>query len=86
MILFSGFSEGKWTPDLAILLSEIVFKQIMAIGIKAEIPNIKMFLGDQSNNKFRNEFAKFKVEKEDAEQSSTVKTKQNNLQKKLNQN
>ena len=75
MILFSGFSEGKWTPDLAILLSEIVFKQIMAIGVKSEIPNMKVFMGDQSNNKFRKSFAKFKVEKEDAEQSSTVKNK-----------
>ena len=50
LILFGGFVEGKWNPDVAILLSEIVFKQIMAIGIKAKIPNIKMFIGDQGNN------------------------------------
>ena len=31
MILFGGFVEGKWTPDVAILLSEVVFKKIMAI-------------------------------------------------------
>ena len=73
--LFSGFTEGKWNPDVAILLSEIVFKQIIAIGVKSEIPNMKVFMGDQSNNKFRKSFAKFKVEKEDAEQSSTVENK-----------
>ena len=33
LILFTGFSEGKWTPDVAILLAEIVLKQIMAIGV-----------------------------------------------------
>ena len=75
MILFSGFNEGKWNPDVAILLAEIVFKQIMAIGIKAEIPKMKIFLGDQSNAQFRNEFAKFKVEKQDSEKSSTVENK-----------
>ncbi len=63
MVLFGGFVEGKWTPDVALLLSEIVFKQIAAIGVKAEIKNIKLFLKDQSNNKFHKEFAKFKVQK-----------------------
>tara|TARA_R100000008_G_C3587031_1_gene173298 strand:+ start:519 stop:1028 length:510 start_codon:yes stop_codon:yes gene_type:complete len=62
MILFGGFAEGKWSPDVAILLSEIVLKQIMAIGIKAEIPKMKIFIADQSNNKFHEEFAKFKVQ------------------------
>jgi len=61
MVLFGGFMEGKWTPDVAVLLSEIVFKQIVAIGVKAEVPNMKMFLKDQSNNKFRSKFAKFKL-------------------------
>ena len=75
LILFGGFVEGKWNPDVAILLSEIVFKQVMAIGVKAEIPNIKMFIGDQGNNKFRKEFAKFKVEKKEADKSSEVENK-----------
>ena len=75
LILFGGFVEGKWNPDVAILLSEIVFKQIMAIAVKAEIPNVKMFLGDQSNTKFRKEFAKFKIEKEEADKSSKVENK-----------
>ena len=83
MILFSGFTEGKWNPDLAILLAEIVFKQIMAIGVKSEIPNMKVFMGDQSNNKFRKSFAKFKVEKEDAEQSSTVENKAEKFAKEI---
>ena len=60
MILFSGFMDGKWTPDVALLLAKVVFKQIMAIGMKAEIPNIKLFLRDQSNTKFHKQFAEFK--------------------------
>ena len=64
MILFGGFTQGKWTPDLAILLAEIVFKQVLAIGMRAKVKNIKLGLKDQSNNAFRKEFAQFKVQKE----------------------
>jgi hypothetical protein len=71
VVLFGGFTEGKWSPDLAILLAEIVFKQIMAIGIKAGIKNIKVFTNDQSNNKFHNSFAKFKSSKEKAKMDVT---------------
>ena len=71
MVLFSGFMKGKWTPDVAILLSEIVFKQIMAIGVAAKIPDIKMFLKDQSNSKFYQEFAKFKLDRKEAEETET---------------
>ena len=75
MVLFGGFAEGKWTPDVAVLLAEIVFKQIMAIGVKAEIKNIKLFMKDQSNNKFHKEFAKFKVQKNKAKTESTEENK-----------
>ena len=42
MILFGGFVEGKWTPDVAMLIAEVVFKQIMAMGMRAEIPQMKL--------------------------------------------
>ena len=64
MVLFGGFSEGKWSPDVAILLAEIVLKQIMAIGVKAEIPKMKIFIKDQGNSKFHSEFANFKIQKQ----------------------
>ena len=63
MMLFGGFVNGKWTPDLAILLAPITFDHIMAIGMKAEIPKMKLSVGDVSNNQFHKEFAKFKNEK-----------------------
>ncbi len=59
-MLFGGFMEGKWTVDVAMLIAEIVFKQIMAIGIKAEVQNINLFIKDQSTNKFHKQFAEFK--------------------------
>ena len=59
-MLFGGFMEGKWTVDVAMLIAEIVFKQIMAVGIKAEVQNINLFIKDQSTNKFHKQFAEFK--------------------------
>ena len=83
MVLFSGFMKGKWTPDVAILLSEIVFKQIMAIGVAANIPDIKMFLKDQSNSKFYSEFAEFKLDRDKAKASEETENKAEKFAKKI---
>jgi len=42
------------------LIAEIVFKQIMAIGVRANIQSLKLFIKDQSSSKFHSQFAKFK--------------------------
>lgn len=60
IVLFGGFMEGKWSVDVALLIAEVVFKQIMAIGIKANIQNINLFIKDQSTSKFHKQFAEFK--------------------------
>ena len=83
MVLFGGFMEGKWTPDVAILLSEIVFKQIVAIGMKAGVENMKLFLKDQSNTKFNKSFTEFKVGKNRAKESATSKNKAKEFAKEL---
>ena len=66
-LLFSGFTEGKWTVDLGVLLAEIVFNQILAIGMKAKIKNIKILSSDNSNNEFRKDYAELMVQKEGKE-------------------
>lgn len=83
MVLFGGFMEGKWTPDVAILLSEIAFKQIMAIGVAAKIPDIKMFLKDQSNSKFYSEFAEFKLNRNKTKASEETENKAEKFAKKI---
>ena len=42
----------------------------MAICVKAEIPKMKIFITDQSNNKFHQEFANFKVQKQKSTEST----------------
>jgi len=38
IILYSGFLEGKWNPDLMMLLMEPTMYMIMALAEKADIP------------------------------------------------
>jgi len=68
-ILFSGFMDGKWSVDLGLLLAEIIFNQILAIGMKSKIKNMRILSGDHTNTKFRREHARMilgKKEKEEA--------------------
>lgn len=67
-ILFTGFVDGKWTVDLAMLLAEIVFNQVLALGVKAKIKNIKVLSSDNSNAEFRKEYGKLMVSKEKKEE------------------
>ena len=72
-LLFSGFTEGKWSVDLSLLLAEIVFNQVLAIGMKAKIKNIKILSSDNSNNEFRKDYAELMVQKEGQEEDTKVK-------------
>lgn len=58
-ILFSGFVKGKWSVDLSLLLTEVVFNQILAIGMRAKIKNIRMLIGDHTNTTFKEDLADF---------------------------
>ena len=42
VIVFAGFVEGKFNPDVGLLLTPIVAKMIMAIGKKAGVEKIKL--------------------------------------------
>ena len=42
VIVFSGFVEGKFTPDVGLLLTPIIGDMILAIGKKAGIKSIKI--------------------------------------------
>ena len=50
-ILFGGFLEGKFTPDVAFIITEPVLKMIIAMGIKAGVKKFRLSLSDITNNK-----------------------------------
>lgn len=41
--LFSGFANGQWTPDLAILMAKPVYAMIHAIGERAGVKVVSKF-------------------------------------------
>ena len=51
VIVFGGFLEGKFTPDVAFIITEPVMKMLVAIGMNAGIEKIRFSLSDITNNK-----------------------------------
>jgi len=56
MLLFAGFTEGKWNPDLAVLLAPIVMAMIVGIAKRAKLKEIVVTLDDKSPTKIAEEF------------------------------
>ena len=50
IILFSGFSEGKWTPDVAFIITEPIMKMIATIGIQGGVKKFRISTQDLTNN------------------------------------
>ena len=51
IILFSGFTEGKWTPDVGFMLAEVVMKMVATIGFTGGVKKFKISMSDLTNNK-----------------------------------
>ena len=58
---FSGFMQGKYTPDVGFMIIEPLMKLVSAIGIRAGISELKLSLEDLSNNKFLKDMAELKA-------------------------
>lgn len=51
VVIFAGFVEGKFNPDVGLLLTPIVAKMIMAIGKNAGIEKININVPKQNDTK-----------------------------------
>ena len=61
VMTFSGFMQGKFTPDVGFMLVEPLMKLVSAIGIRAGVKELKLSLEDLSNNKFLKDMAELKA-------------------------
>jgi len=68
IIVFAGFTEGKWTPDIAFIIAEPVMKMIAAIGIQGGVKKFRMSMQDLTNNKSMESVMNVKANKEKFEQ------------------
>jgi len=67
-ILFKGFTEGKWNPDLLMLLAEPMTYILLALAERADIDNIKIYRGEEEDEDdeatlFNMEIGKEKLDK-----------------------
>ena len=51
IVVFAGFTEGKWTPDVGFMLAETVVKMVATIGFTAGVKKFKISMQDLTNNK-----------------------------------
>ena len=79
VILFGGFTEGKWTPDVAFIIAEPVMKMIATIGVIAGIKDIKMSMDDITNKKEIRSAVKLNVEAEKVAKDIKGEIKQKGL-------
>jgi hypothetical protein len=55
-ILFEGFLQNKWTPDVALLMSRILMAMIISIGTQANVKNMVIFNPDKEQEDFLEQF------------------------------
>ena len=67
VILFGGFVEGKFSPDVAFLIAQPVMEMIASMGVAAGVEKFRMSMSDLTNNKQMTEIIKIKQEKEEFE-------------------
>ena len=67
IIIFTGFAEGKWSPDVAFIIAEPVMKMIAAVGIHGGVKKFRMSMQDLTNEKQMQSISKIKKNKEDFE-------------------
>tara|TARA_R100000231_G_scaffold62597_1_gene50882 strand:- start:1137 stop:1646 length:510 start_codon:yes stop_codon:yes gene_type:complete len=70
IIIFNGFMEGKWNPDVAFIIAEPVMKMIATMGMKAGVKNITMSMDDITNKTQIQSIVKTKIDKEETEKAA----------------
>ena len=70
IILFSGFTEGKWNPDVAFIIAEPVMKMIAAMGIQGNVKKFRISMSDLTNNKAMKTILDVKKNKQEFEKAA----------------
>ena len=70
VIIFGGFMQGKYNPDIGFIIAEPIMKLIAAVGIRAGVKKLKLSLDDLSNNKFISDMAELKAAGDEMSQIS----------------
>ena len=61
LIVFGGFTEGKWTVDVATLITPLILQLVVAMGMRAKIKTMRITMKDRSNGQFMSDMASHEV-------------------------
>jgi len=70
VVIFAGFTEGKWTPDVGFMLAEVVMKMIATIGFTGGVKKFKISIEDLTNNNDMKEILNLKSRNEELEKAA----------------
>ena len=70
IIVFTGFTEGKWTPDVGFIIVEPVMKMIATIGVQGGVKKFRISMQDLTNNKAMKSILDVKKNKQEFEKAA----------------
>ena len=76
LVVFGGFVEGKWTVDVATLITPLVMQLIAAMGMRAKVKEMNISMADRSNGQFMKDMANLDVLQEQASEDITEELEQ----------
>ena len=76
LVVFGGFVEGKWTVDVATLITPLVMQLIAAIGMRAKVKEMNISMTDRSNGQFMKDMANLEVLQKQASEDITEELEQ----------
>ena len=65
VILFGGFTDGKWSPDVAFIIAEPVMKMIATVGMLGGVKSFRISLDDMTNENELSSIMDIKSKKEE---------------------
>jgi len=71
-VVFAGFSEGEFNPDVGLVIVEPLMQMVTAIGMRAGIKDLRISLDDLSNEEFLKNMGKLKHEGKKAKEPRMV--------------
>ena len=83
VMVFTGFAEGEFNPDVGFIIIEPLMEAVATIGLRAGIKNLKLSISDTGNKDFRKTMSELKLANEQKEMPMPVKEIENKKPKGL---
>ena len=70
VVLFAGFTEGKFTPDVGFMLAETVMKMVATIGFTGDVKKFRISMQDLTNKNEMKAILNIKSKNEELEKAA----------------